>query len=157
MDDVDMKTKQARELWQRARLEGHGAPAADGIDPLELAAYLDARLDDQATERLDLKQFVSALDELQQIWRATDLGRVKSVATIPSISTHQQQGEEGRKLAHIPGNLIRLCVGGEHPDDVIADLDQALHKMRARVTLSVAEEISGPPRAEPEAPSPVGS
>ena len=111
----------------------------------------------QATERLDLKQFVSALDELQQIWRATDLGRVKSVATIPSISTHQQQGEEGRKLAHIPGNLIRLCVGGEHPDDVIADLDQALHKMRARVTLSVAEEISGPPRAEPEAPSPVGS
>jgi cystathionine beta-lyase/cystathionine gamma-synthase len=71
-------------------------------------------------------------DELQRIWRATDLGRIKSVATIPAISTHQQQGEEGRKLAHIPGNLIRLCVGGEHPDDVIADLDQALSKMRAR-------------------------
>jgi O-acetylhomoserine/O-acetylserine sulfhydrylase-like pyridoxal-dependent enzyme len=65
-------------------------------------------------------------DRLQRIWRATDLGRIKSVATIPAISTHQQQGEEGRKLAHIPPNLIRLCVGGEHPDDVIADLDQAL-------------------------------
>jgi cystathionine beta-lyase/cystathionine gamma-synthase len=75
-------------------------------------------------------------DELQRIWRATDLGRIKSVATIPAISTHQQQGEEGRKLAHIPGNLIRLCVGGEHPDDVIADLDQALCKMRARSTVS---------------------
>ena len=37
-------------------------------------------------------------------------------------------------LAHIPNNLIRLCVGGEHPDDIIADLDQALHKMRARIT-----------------------
>jgi O-acetylhomoserine/O-acetylserine sulfhydrylase-like pyridoxal-dependent enzyme len=69
-------------------------------------------------------------DHLQRIWRATDLGRIKSVATIPAISTHQQQGEEGRKLAHIPPNLVRLCVGAEHPDDVIADLDQALHHAR---------------------------
>ncbi len=66
-------------------------------------------------------------DGLQRIWRATDLGRIKSVATIPAISTHLQQGEEGRKLAGIPPNLIRLCVGAEHPDDIIADLDQALH------------------------------
>jgi O-acetylhomoserine/O-acetylserine sulfhydrylase-like pyridoxal-dependent enzyme len=65
-------------------------------------------------------------DGLQRIWRATDLGRIKSVATIPAISTHQQQGEEGRKLAGIPPHLIRLCVGAEHPDDIIADLDQAL-------------------------------
>ncbi|MBI5542340.1 MAG: O-acetylhomoserine aminocarboxypropyltransferase/cysteine synthase [Deltaproteobacteria bacterium] len=69
-------------------------------------------------------------DGLQRIWRATDLGRIKSVATIPAISTHQQQGEEGRKLAGIPPNLIRLCVGGEHPDDTIGDLDQALAKAR---------------------------
>jgi len=66
-------------------------------------------------------------DNLQRIWRATDLGRIKSVATIPAISTHQQQGEEGRALAGIPGNMIRLCVGAEHPMDIIADLDQALH------------------------------
>ncbi len=66
-------------------------------------------------------------DGLQRIWRATDLGRVKSVATIPAISTHQQQGKDGRALAQITPNMIRLCVGGEHPDDVIADLDQALH------------------------------
>lgn len=66
-------------------------------------------------------------DKLNRIWRATDLGRIKSVATIPAISTHQQQGEEGRALANIPPNLVRLCVGAEHPDDIIADLDQALH------------------------------
>jgi O-acetylhomoserine/O-acetylserine sulfhydrylase-like pyridoxal-dependent enzyme len=64
-------------------------------------------------------------DNLQRIWRATDLGRIKSVATIPAISTHQQQGEAGRALAGIPGNMIRLSVGAEHPDDIIADLDQA--------------------------------
>ena len=67
-------------------------------------------------------------DALQRIWRATDLGRIKSVATIPAISTHQQQGEAGRALAGIPANMVRLCVGAEHPTDIIADLDQALHK-----------------------------
>jgi O-acetylhomoserine/O-acetylserine sulfhydrylase-like pyridoxal-dependent enzyme len=65
-------------------------------------------------------------DAFKMIYRATDLGRIKSVATIPAVSTHQQQGEEARKKADVPPQLIRLCVGGEHPDDVIADLDQAL-------------------------------
>lgn len=65
-------------------------------------------------------------DAFERIFRATDLGRIKSVATIPAISTHSQQGEEGRKAAAIPSNLIRLSVGAEHPDDIIRDLDQAL-------------------------------
>jgi O-acetylhomoserine/O-acetylserine sulfhydrylase-like pyridoxal-dependent enzyme len=66
------------------------------------------------------------LDGLQLVFRATDLGRVKSVATIPAISTHQQQGDAGRELAGVPENLLRFSVGCEHPDDLIADLDQAL-------------------------------
>lgn len=66
------------------------------------------------------------LDGLKRIWRATDLGRIKSIATLPAISTHQQMGEESRSLASIPPDLCRLCVGGEHPDDVIADIEQAL-------------------------------
>ncbi len=65
-------------------------------------------------------------DNLKLIIRATDLGRIKSVATIPAISTHQQQGAQARKAADIPPQLIRLCVGAEDPDDIIADLDQAL-------------------------------
>ena len=71
------------------------------------------------------------LDGLRLIWRATDLGRIKSVATIPAISTHQQQGDEGRELAGIPANRIRLSIGGEHPDDLIADLDRALSAAEA--------------------------
>ena len=67
-----------------------------------------------------------AFDRLQLIWRATDLGRVKTVATIPAISTHLLQGEEARKQADVPADLIRLSVGAEHPDDIIGDLDQAL-------------------------------
>jgi len=68
-------------------------------------------------------------DNFKLIFRATDLGRIKSIATIPAISTHFQQGEEARRMADIPPQLIRLCVGGENPDDVIADLDQALRSI----------------------------
>lgn len=68
-------------------------------------------------------------DNLQRIWRATDLGRVKSVATIPAISTHQQQGEQARAMAQIPPQMVRLCIGGENPIDIIEDLDQALSKI----------------------------
>lgn len=68
-------------------------------------------------------------DGLKMFWRATDLGRVKSVATLPAISTHQQQGEEGRALAAIQPNHVRISVGIEHPDDVIADLAQALDQI----------------------------
>jgi len=81
-------------------------------------------------------------DGFQMIWRATDLGRVKSVATIPAISTHSQQGEEGRKLADIPANLIRLCVGGEHPDDIIADIDRGLSVLDGKKYYVTSPEFS---------------
>jgi O-acetylhomoserine/O-acetylserine sulfhydrylase-like pyridoxal-dependent enzyme len=81
-------------------------------------------------------------DAFNRIWRATDLGRIKSVATIPAISTHSQQGEEGRKLAGIPSNLIRLCVGAEHPNDIIADLDRALGVLDGKKIVSTGPEYS---------------
>ncbi len=81
-------------------------------------------------------------DAFQRIWRATDLGRIKTVATIPSISTHQQQGEEARKMADIPTTLIRLCVGGEHPDDIIADLEQALAVIDGKKVVRTSPEYS---------------
>ncbi len=81
-------------------------------------------------------------DAFTRIYRATDLGRIKSVATIPAISTHSQQGEVGRKLADIPENLIRLCVGGEHPDDIINDLDRALSVLDGKKVQHSSPEYS---------------
>lgn len=81
-------------------------------------------------------------DGFQRIYRATDLGRIKSIATIPAISTHQQQGEEGRKISDIPPNLIRLNVGGEHPDDIIADLSQALAVLDGQKTEFTSPDYS---------------
>lgn len=69
-------------------------------------------------------------DKFNMIYRATDLGRMKTIATIPAISTHEQQGDEGRDLASLPSNLIRLSVGMENPEDIINDLDQALNLIK---------------------------
>lgn len=68
-------------------------------------------------------------DALELIFRATDLGRVKTIATLNAISTHQQQGEEGRKLAEIKPSTCRIAVGIEDPEDIIKDLEQALDKI----------------------------
>ena len=68
-------------------------------------------------------------DFFKLIFRAGDLGRIKSMATIPAISTHLQQGEEARLAADVPPQMIRLCVGGEAPEDIIADLNQALNSL----------------------------
>ena len=68
-------------------------------------------------------------DRFNLIMRAGDLGRIKSIATIPAISTHLQQGEDARASADVPPQMIRLCVGAEHPDDIIADLDQSLNSL----------------------------
>jgi len=90
----------------------------------------------------DTRQTRDVFDAFTRIWRATDLGRIKSVATIPAISTHSQQGEEGRKLAGIPSNLIRLCVGVEHPDDIIKDIDQALSVLDGKKVKVTSPEYS---------------
>ncbi len=68
-------------------------------------------------------------DSLQMIWRATHLGCVKTIATLNAISTHQQQGDEGRSLAAIKPSLCRIAIGIEDADDIIADIGQALDKI----------------------------
>lgn len=68
-------------------------------------------------------------DSLEMIFRATDLGRVKTIATLNAISTHQQQGEFGRKLAEIKPSTCRISVGIEDPTDIINELDMALGKI----------------------------
>lgn len=71
-------------------------------------------------------------DGLDMIWRATDLGRVKTVATLNAISTHQQQGEEGRALAGIKANTVRLSIGIEDAEDIIADLERGFNRIGER-------------------------
>jgi len=84
---------------------------------------LAVEIKDEPGSSVNARRFYDALD---MIWRATDLGRVKTVATLNAISTHQQQGEEGRKLASIKPSTCRIACGVENGDDILADIEQAL-------------------------------
>lgn len=64
------------------------------------------------------------------IWRATDLRRTKSVATLNSISTHQLQAKEGLAIAPNLPKMVRISAGIENPSDIIADLNAGLENIR---------------------------
>ena len=58
--------------------------------------------------------------------RLVNLGDAKSLACHPASTTHRQMSPEEQRIAGIGPETIRLSVGIEHIDDIIADLDQAL-------------------------------
>jgi O-acetylhomoserine (thiol)-lyase len=66
------------------------------------------------------------IDSLKLFKHLANVGDAKSLAIQPSTTTHSQLTEEQQRAAGIPPELIRLSVGIEHIDDIIADLEQAL-------------------------------
>lgn len=66
------------------------------------------------------------LQRLRLILPALSLGGVESLACIPARTSHRRLSPEQRQRAGISDGLVRLSVGIEDPDDLIADLDQAL-------------------------------
>ena len=65
-------------------------------------------------------------DALKLFKRLVNLGDAKSLACHPASTTHRQMSPEEQRVAGIGPETIRLSVGIEHIDDIIADLDQAL-------------------------------
>jgi O-acetylhomoserine (thiol)-lyase len=65
-------------------------------------------------------------DALQLFKRLVNLGDAKSLACHPASTTHRQMSPEQQRVAGVGPETIRLSVGIEHIDDIIADLDQAL-------------------------------
>ena len=57
---------------------------------------------------------------------AESLGGYESLAELPYLMTHASIAEKERVALGVTENLIRISVGLENPDDIIADLDQAL-------------------------------
>jgi O-acetylhomoserine (thiol)-lyase len=65
-------------------------------------------------------------DALRLFKRLVNLGDAKSLACHPASTTHRQMSADEQRLAGVGPETIRLSVGIEHIDDIIADLDQAL-------------------------------
>ena len=66
------------------------------------------------------------IDSLKLFSHVANVGDAKSLAINPATTTHSQMNEEEQRLCGITPGLIRLSVGIETIDDILADLDQAL-------------------------------
>ncbi len=66
------------------------------------------------------------IDALQLIVRLVNIGDAKSLACHPATTTHRQLNEEELKSAGVSEDLVRLSIGIEHIDDILADIEQAL-------------------------------
>jgi len=69
------------------------------------------------------------IDALQMILRLVNIGDAKSLACHPASTTHRQLGPEELAKAGVSEDLVRISVGIEHIDDIIADVEQALAKV----------------------------
>ena len=66
------------------------------------------------------------LDKLQLIDISNNLGDAKSLVTHPATTTHRAMGPEGRAAIGLGDGVVRISVGLEGTDDLIADIDRAL-------------------------------
>lgn len=73
---------------------------------------------------------VSFIDHLQLFAHLANVGDAKSLVIHPASTTHQQLSPEDQLAAGVAPNLVRLSVGIETIDDILADLDQALTATR---------------------------
>jgi len=68
---------------------------------------------------------------LKLIKRLVNLGDTRSLACHPASTTHRQMSPENQRKAGVGPETIRLSVGIEHIDDIIADIDQALNQAQS--------------------------
>ena len=71
------------------------------------------------------------IDALQLILRLVNIGDAKSLACHPATTTHRQLNAEELASAGVSEAMVRLSIGIEHIDDILADIDQALAASQA--------------------------
>lgn len=66
------------------------------------------------------------IDSLKMFYHVANIGDARSLAIHPATTTHSQLTSEEQLKTGVTDGYVRLSIGIEHPDDIIADLDQAL-------------------------------
>ncbi len=72
------------------------------------------------------------IDSLKLVSHLANVGDAKSLAIHPATTTHSQLNSEQQRQSGVTEDLIRLSIGIEHIDDIIADLDQAFEAVELR-------------------------
>lgn len=70
------------------------------------------------------------IDALKLVVRLVNIGDAKSLACHPASTTHRQLNDEELEKAGVPRDMVRLSIGIEHIDDILADLSQSLEAAR---------------------------
>jgi len=69
------------------------------------------------------------IDALQMVLRLVNIGDAKSLACHPASTTHRQLNDDELAAAGVSSDLVRISVGIENIDDIIADVSQALESV----------------------------
>jgi O-acetylhomoserine (thiol)-lyase len=98
---------------QRERADRYLVGGFGGLVGFELAGGRDAG-----------KRFI---DSLKLLYHVANIGDARSLAIHPASTTHSQLSPEEQLATGVSEGYVRLSIGLEHIDDIIADLDQALN------------------------------
>ena len=112
VERVIYSTEHNEEISSRAKKylkNGNGA-----LVGIELAGGIEAG-----------KKFIEAL---KMFYHVANIGDARSLAIHPATTTHSQLNEDELAASGVTPGYVRLCIGLEHIDDIIDDLDQALDK-----------------------------
>ena len=101
-------------------LESHPGHAIARRQQAEFGAMVSFELD---CKKVDLARFVNGV---RLFFLAESLGGVESLIAHPASMTHAAMSSEARHIAGISDGLIRISIGLEHDNDLVADLRQAL-------------------------------
>ena len=68
------------------------------------------------------------IESLKMFYHVANIGDARSLAIHPASTTHSQLNDKELAASGVTQSYVRLCIGIEHIDDIIEDLDQALNK-----------------------------
>ncbi|MGV8951882.1 MAG: cystathionine gamma-synthase [Cypionkella sp.] len=90
----------------------------------------------------DIDAVRTLVDGLEVFTLAESLGGVESLIAHPALMTHAAMTAEARRVAGITDGLLRLSVGLEHPEDLLADLERALATVSVPIPATFATETA---------------
>ncbi|WP_413628162.1 PLP-dependent aspartate aminotransferase family protein [Fructilactobacillus vespulae] len=109
------------DLIKKIYYPGRAGDESDAVAADEIKGY-GGVITFELNERVDPKRLVNGT---KLIWLAVSLGSVESLIELPYFMTHAELPVAERNKVGITPNLVRLSVGLEDPEDLIADLEQA--------------------------------
>ena len=129
---VENALKLAQWLEKHPKVESVNYPGLESSPSYQLAKkYLPKGAGGvlSFTVKGDKEQTKNVVNELKLVSHLANVGDAKTLIIQPAATTHQQLSEEAQRAAGVTPTLLRVSVGLEHIDDIIADFEQALAKI----------------------------